>query len=76
MKAAKPESITVRIEPSLKTGLKVKANQKQRNIANMIGVMTRDYCGRNVVEIGDLDNQRLSVMANRKKKDEDYAGAS
>lgn len=53
MKAAKTETITVRIEPAVKAGLKAMAEQERRSIANMIEVMIRDYCERNAVPIDD-----------------------
>lgn len=53
MKAAKTETITVRIEPAVKAGLKAMAERERRSIANMIEVMIRDYCGRNAVPIDD-----------------------
>jgi len=53
VKATKTETITVRIEPAVKTGLKAMADQERRSIANMIEVMIRDYCGRNSVQVDD-----------------------
>lgn len=51
MKAAKTETITVRVEPAVKAGLKAMAERERRSLANMIEVMIRDYCGREGVEI-------------------------
>lgn len=51
MKATKTETITVRIEPAVKAGLKAMAEQERRSLANMIEVMIRDYCGRNSVQV-------------------------
>lgn len=53
MKATKTETITVRIEPAVKDGLKAIAEQERRSLANMIEVMIRDYCERNAVPIDD-----------------------
>jgi len=53
MKAAKTETITVRIEPAVKAGLKAMAERERRSIANMIDVIIRDYCGRNAVPIDE-----------------------
>ncbi|MDZ7749402.1 MAG: CopG family transcriptional regulator [Halofilum sp. (in: g-proteobacteria)] len=53
MKAAKTETITVRIEPAVKAGLKTMAEKERRSLANMIEVMIRDYCGRNGIGIDD-----------------------
>ncbi|MES1943429.1 hypothetical protein PC39_04925 [Salinisphaera sp. PC39] len=51
MKPTKTETITVRIEPGVKAGLKTMAERERRSIANMIEVMIRDYCGREGIEI-------------------------
>lgn len=56
MKATKTETITVRIEPAVKAGLKAVAKQERRSLANMIEVMIRDYCGRSAVPIEDSAN--------------------
>ena len=53
MKATKTETITVRIEPAVKAGLKAVAALERRSLANMIEVMIRDYCGRSAVPIDD-----------------------
>lgn len=53
MKAAKTETITVRIAPAVKAALRAMADQERRSIANMVEVMIRDYCGRNAVPIDD-----------------------
>ena len=51
MAAVKTETITVRIDPAVKAGLKAAAEQERRSLANMIEVMIRDYCGRNRIAI-------------------------
>jgi len=61
MAAIKTETITVRIEPAVKEGLKVVAEQERRSLANMIEVMIRDYCDRHAVEI----NESLSTTPNK-----------
>ncbi|MEA3278355.1 MAG: ribbon-helix-helix protein, CopG family [Pseudomonadota bacterium] len=53
MAAVKTETITVRIDPAVKAGLKAAAEQEHRSIANMVEVLIRDYCGRNGIEIRD-----------------------
>jgi hypothetical protein len=53
MAAVKTETITVRIEPAVKTGLKAAADQEHRSIANMVEVLIRDYCGRNGIAISE-----------------------
>ena len=51
MAAVKTETITVRIDPAVKAGLKVVAEQEHRSIANMVEVLIRDYCGQRGIEI-------------------------
>ena len=41
MAAVKTETVTVRIEPAVKAGLKAVAEQERRSLANMIEVMIR-----------------------------------
>lgn len=56
MKATKTETITVRIEPAVKAGLKEMAERERRSLANMIEVMILDYCGREGVPVADSTN--------------------
>jgi hypothetical protein len=58
MAAIKTETITVRIEPAVKAGLKAMAEQERRSLANMIEVMIRDYCGRHNVTVSDSNTPR------------------
>jgi hypothetical protein len=51
MATGKTTTLTFRIEPALKEGLRAAAVKEHRSIANMISVMIRDYCGRNGVAI-------------------------
>ena len=51
MPEIKTETITLRIEPGVKAGLKAVAARERRSLANMIEVMIRDYCGRSGVSI-------------------------
>ena len=51
MAAIKTETITVRIEPVVKEGLKAMAERERRSQANMIEIMIRDYCSRNGISI-------------------------
>lgn len=55
MAAFKTETITVRIEPAVKAGLKTVAEQERRSLANMIEVMIRQYCDAAGVRIGGPD---------------------
>lgn len=58
MAAIKSETITVRIEPAVKEGLKAMAEQERRSQANMIEIMIRDYCIRNGISIADNGSDR------------------
>jgi len=58
MAASKSETITVRIEPTVKEGLKAMAEQERRSQANMIEIMIRDYCKRNGVMITEENGGR------------------
>ncbi len=51
MAKAKSTTLTFRIEPGLKEGLRTAADREHRSIANMIEVLIRDYCGRNGITI-------------------------
>ena len=62
MAAVKTETITVRIEPSVKAGLKAVAEQERRSLANMIEVIIRDYCEQNGVKI---HRQRIAGIKNK-----------
>jgi hypothetical protein len=55
MAAAKTETITVRIDPAVKAGLKAAAEQQHRSIANMVEVLIRDHCGRTGIPITEPD---------------------
>lgn len=51
MKEIKSTTLTVRIQPDVKEGLRAVAERERRSLANMIEVMIRDYCERNDVVI-------------------------
>ena len=51
MATGKTSTLTFRIEPGLKEGLRTAADREHRSIANMIEVLIRDYCGRNGITI-------------------------
>ena len=51
MAETKSTTLTVRIHPEVKEGLRAVAEQERRSLANMIEVMIRDYCSRNGVVI-------------------------
>ena len=51
MANAKTATLTLRIDPAVKEGLRAIAEQEHRSLANMIEVMIRDYCERNGIAI-------------------------
>jgi predicted transcriptional regulator len=51
MPAIKTTTLTVRIDPTVKEGLRIAAEKERRSLANMLEVMIRDYCERNGVAI-------------------------
>ncbi|MET0072731.1 MAG: ribbon-helix-helix protein, CopG family [Candidatus Thiodiazotropha lotti] len=46
MAETKSTTLTVRVHPEVKEGLKAVAEMERRSLANMIEVMIRDYCTR------------------------------
>jgi len=54
MAAIKTETITVRIEPAVKSGLKAAAEKERRSLANMVEVLIRDHCQRNGIALSEL----------------------
>ena len=58
MAAIKTETITVRIEPAVKEGLKAMAERERRSQANMIEVMIRDYCDRSSIPLEEKSTSR------------------
>ena len=51
MASAKTATLTFRIEPELKEAVRLASANEHRSIANMIAVMIRDYCGREVARL-------------------------
>jgi hypothetical protein len=51
MPNAKTATLTLRIDPAIKEGLRLSAEKEHRSLANMVEVMIRDYCGRTGVKI-------------------------
>ncbi|MGR9108878.1 MAG: hypothetical protein ACU843_18320 [Gammaproteobacteria bacterium] len=46
MTETKSTTLTVRVHPAVKEGLRAVAEKERRSLANMIEVMIRDYCSR------------------------------
>lgn len=55
MATGKTTTLTFRIEPELKEGLRTAATQAHRSIANMVKVLIRDYCAQNNINIREPD---------------------
>ena len=53
MATAKTTTLTFRIEPELKEALRTAAQQEHRSIANMVAVLTRDYCKDNDIPVSE-----------------------
>ncbi len=64
MAKAKSTTLTFRIEPGLKEGLRAAADREHRSITNMIEVLIRDYCGCNGITIAE---KRALVMGEKQK---------
>ena len=64
MAKAKSTTLTFRIEPGLKEGLRTAADREHRSIANMVELLIRDYCGRNGITI--QEQQVLALEAEPK----------
>ena len=51
MPATKTATLSFRIDPGLKEGLRIAAQREHRSIANMVEVLVRDYCRREDIAI-------------------------
>ncbi|MEW8339956.1 MAG: ribbon-helix-helix protein, CopG family [Candidatus Thiodiazotropha taylori] len=51
MAETKSTTLTVRVQPTVKKGLKAVAEKERRSQANMIEVMIRDYCDRSGITL-------------------------
>ena len=64
MPSQKTETLTVRLAPDIKAALREAAAREHRSLANMLEVMIRDWCGRELatpgaaVDIGAAARQR------------------
>lgn len=71
MATGKTTTLTFRIEPALKEGLRAAAVKEHRSSANMIAVMIRTYCGNNDVRIpeqGTIDQHQKPAKSRKKAK--------
>jgi hypothetical protein len=53
MLGIKTETITLRIDPDVKGGLRTMAERERRSLANMIEIMIRDYCEKRGISISE-----------------------
>jgi len=53
MPETKTTTLTVRIQPAVKEGLRAMAAREHRSLANMIEVMIRAHCGQHGIKIAD-----------------------
>ena len=58
MTATKSTTLTVRVDPAVKEGLRAVADQERRSLANMIEMMIRQYCDEAGVRIEDTGTHR------------------
>lgn len=63
MAETKSTTLTVRIHPAVKEGLRAVAEQERRSLANMIEVMIRQYCDAAGVKIADANSSTQARRA-------------
>ena len=51
MPAPKTATLSLRIDPALKEGLRTATQREHRSIANMVEVLVRDYCERTNIQV-------------------------
>lgn len=51
MANTKTATLSLRIDPGIKEGLSIMAEQEHRSLANMVEVMIRDYCRQHNVNV-------------------------
>lgn len=59
MATTKTTTLTLRIDPTIKEGLRLLAEHEHRSLTNMVEVMIRDYCQQKGVAIPE----QLSLFA-------------
>lgn len=58
MSGNKTATLTLRIEPGLKEGLRLAAEREHRSIANMVEVLIRSYCALTDIKIESEENDK------------------
>jgi hypothetical protein len=56
MATTKTTTLTLRIDPVIKEGLRLVAEQEHRSLTNMIEVMIREYCQQHNVTVPEQQN--------------------
>lgn len=59
MATTKTTTLTLRVDPMIKEGLRLLAEKEHRSLTNMVEVMIRDYCNLHNVAIAE----QLSLLA-------------
>ncbi|MCU7944136.1 MAG: hypothetical protein KZQ87_15795 [Candidatus Thiodiazotropha sp. (ex Cardiolucina cf. quadrata)] len=58
MGETKSTTLTVRVHPAVKEGLRTVAENERRSLANMIEVMIRQYCDKSGVQITEVTSDK------------------
>lgn len=56
MTNTKTATLSLRIDPGVKEGLRIMAEQEHRSLANMVEVMIRDYCQQHHINVPEQQN--------------------
>lgn len=56
MATTKTTTLTLRIDPVIKEGLRLVAEQEHRSLTNMIEVMIREYCQQHNITVPEQQN--------------------
>jgi hypothetical protein len=56
MTNTKTATLSLRIDPGVKEGLRMMAEQEHRSLANMVEVMIRDYCRQHNINVPEQQN--------------------
>jgi len=67
MAVIKPTTITLRIDPAVKEGLRLLAEKEHRSLTNMVEVMIRDHCKLHNITLPE--QQTLFDQENNSDKD-------
>jgi len=65
MATTKTTTLTLRIDPMIKEGLRLLAEKEHRSLTNMVEVLIRDYCKLHNVVIPE----QLSLLADSDRQD-------